>query len=214
MKRKVIDLSLPYYHEMPVHPEDPRIGFINFANIATHGCNMSQLILSSHGGTHMDAPYHFIESGLSIDKVDLGRCTGPAVVINLAGLAAKRDLVISDLEPYQEQIKAGTGLLLRTDWYKKFPDMEYYNDFFGVSTELAEWLADKDISLIGVETPAIHPKDYEPVHKAFLSKDIVIVECLANLDSLTLDEVFFTALPLKLQGLDASPVRAIAIEEK
>ena len=214
MKRKVVDLTLPLYHEMPVHPEDPRIGFVSFTNIAAHECNMTQLLLSTHGGTHMDAPYHFIETGLHIDEVDPGRCIGPAVVINLSGLAAKRDIVISDLEPYQDKIKAGAGLLLRTDWYKKFPDMKYYNDFFGVSTELAEWLADKDISLIGVETPAIHPKDYEPVHKAFLSKDIVVIECLANMDSLTSDEVFFAALPLKLQGLDGSPVRAVAIEEK
>jgi len=212
MTRRVVDLSLSCYHQMPVHPEDPRIGFINFANIPVHGCNMTQLFLSTHGGTHMDAPYHFIESGLHIDEVDLERCAGRAVAVNLSGLAEKRDLVVSDLSPHEEKIKPGMRLLLRTDWYRKFPDMEYYTGFFGVSVELAGWLADRDIALIGVETPAIHPKEYERVHKAFLSKNICIIEGMANLDSLKSDEVFFGAVPLKLKGLDGSPVRAFAIE--
>ena len=69
------------------------------------------------------------------------------------------------------------------------------------------------IVLIGVETFAIHPKEYETVHKAFLSKEIVIVEGLANLDRLESQEILFVALPLRLEGLDGSPVRAIAIEE-
>ena len=212
MGRRVVDLSLSCYHQMPVHPEDPRIGFINFTNIPVHGCNMTQLFLSTHGGTHMDAPYHFIESGLHIDEVDLGRCMGRAIAVNLSGLAEKRDLVVSDLSAYEEKIKPGMRLLLRTDWYRKFPNMEYYTGFFGVSVELAEWLADRNIALIGVETPAIHPKEYERVHKTFLSKNICIIEGMANLDSLKSDEVFFAALPLKLQGLDGSPVRPVAIE--
>ena len=214
MNRNVIDLSLPYYHEMPVHPDDPRIGFINFAKNSTHGCNMTQLVLSSHGGTHMDAPSHFIEDGRSIDQVDLNTCIGPALVINLENLAAQRDLIISDLEPYQHKIKAGTAILLRTDWYKMFPKTTFYTDFFGISVELAVWLANTGISLIGVETPAIHPKNYERVHKVFLSNNIAIIECLANLDSIHSDEIFFVALPLKLKGLDGSPVRAVAIEDR
>lgn len=213
MTRTITDLSLPCTHEMPVHPEDPRIGFISFTNIAEHGCNMTQLLLSTHGGTHMDAPYHFIESGLRIDEVDLQKCLGQALVINFSGVAEKRDIEVSDLLPYSKRIVPGMRLLLRTDWYKKFPTASYYTKFFGVSFKSAKWLADRDIALIGVETPAIHPVEYESVHKAFLSKNICIVEGLANLDHLKSDEVFFSALPLRLEGLDGSPVRAIAIEE-
>jgi arylformamidase len=209
---RIIDLSLPLDHEMNVHHEDPRIGFVNFARIATHGCNMTQLLLSTHGGTHMDAPRHFIDDGRSIDDVDLTKCIGRAIVFDGSGPAGERDLLVSDLRPFQEKIRPGTRLLLRTDWYKWFPDMRYYTGFFGVSVELAEWLADRDIALIGVETPAIHPKDYERVHKVFLSKNICIVEGLANLDKLKSSEVFFSALPLRLRGLDGSPIRAVAIE--
>jgi len=212
MATRVVDLSLPLSHEMPVHPEDPRIGFIKFAGIETHGCNMTQLVLSSHGGTHVDSPYHFIESGTSVDRVALEKCIGPALVMDFSGMAGKRDLVVSDLAPREEALTPGTRLLLRTDWYKRFPKPEYYTAFCGVSVELAQWLAERDIALIGVETPAIHPKEYEAVHKAFLSREIVIVEGLANLDALTSERVTFAALPLKLEGVDGSPVRAVAIE--
>ena len=213
MDSRIVDLSLPIFHEMPVHPEDPRIGFVSFSRISVHGWNETQLLLSTHGGSHMDAPYHFIESGIGIDQVDLHKCVGRAQVIDLRGLAAERDLVISDLRPHEDLIRPGARLLFRTDWYKTFPDQRYYTDFNGISPELARWLADKGIVLIGVETFAVHPKEYETVHKAFLSKEIVIVEGLANLDRLESQEILFIALPLRLERLDGSPVRAIAIEE-
>ena len=209
---RIVDLSLPLFAEMPVHPEDARVGFISFTRIAIHGCNMHQLLLGTHSGTHLDAPYHFFEEGKTVDQLSLEKCVGPALVLDFSGMAAERDLTVADLEPYEERIQPGCRLLLRTDWYKAFPDPKWPTDFRGVSAELAEWLAAKDIALIGVETSAIHPSDYEPVHKAFLSKEVVIVEGLANLDALEEDEVFFIALPLKLRGLDGTPVRAIAIE--
>lgn len=66
--------------------------------------------------------------------------------------------------------------------------------------------------MIPVETPAIHPHEYETVHKAFLSKGFIIVEGLANLDSVESRDTFFVALPLKLKGLGASLVRAVAMQ--
>jgi len=209
---KIVDLSLPLTHEMPVNPEDPRIGFINFANVKKHGYHMTQLILSTHGGTHMDAPMHFIDGGLSIDKVDLKKCIGNAIVIDLHGLAEVRDLVIDDFGKYKDFIVPGVIILIRTDWYKFFPDYGYYTDFKGISSDLATWFAEKQISLIGVETPAVHPIQYKLIHEIFLERNIVIVEGLAYLDSIKSSEVFFAALPLRLNGLDGSPVRAIAIE--
>lgn len=210
---KIIDLSITLWHEMPVHPEDPRIGFINFADIKKHGCHMTQLFLSTHGGTHMDAPMHFIDGGLSIDRIDLENCIGNAVVVKLQDMEEKRDLEIEDFKKYEESILPGTIILVRTDWYKVFPDSKYYTDFKGISSELAKWLVKKQISLIGVETPAIHPSEHKLIHDTFLKNNIIIVEGLANIDLIKLDEVFFIALPLKLKGLDGSPIRAIAIEE-
>lgn len=212
-KKAIIDLSLGIYHEMPVHNDDPRIGFINFTNISSSGCNMTQLLLSTHGGTHMDAPSHFIESGIGIDRIDLNKCIGNSIVIDISGLANKREINISDLKQYEYAIKTGSRILLRTDWYKKFPSKKYYNEFYGVSIELAKWLVEKKIYLIGVETPAIHSVEYEIVHKTFFKGGVVIVESLANLDLIKSDNVYFCALPLKLKDLDGSPIRAIAVTD-
>jgi kynurenine formamidase len=82
---------------------------------------------------------------------------------------------------------------------------------------LAEWLAERKIAMLGVEPPSVadvnNKEELTMVHQALLGAEIVIVEGLANLDALERDVVTFIALPLKLEGGDGSPVRAIAIED-
>ena len=81
-----------------------------------------------------------------------------------------------------------------------------------ISPELARWFAKKKIVLLGLETPGVHPVEWEKVHKILLKAEIVIVEGLAYLNKLKKDKVFFVTAPLKLKGRDGSPVRAFAIE--
>ena len=74
------------------------------------------------------------------------------------------------------------------------------------------WLARKKIAMIGLETPGVHPVEWEKVHKILLGAEIVVVEGLAYLDKLKNNSVFFIAAPLKIKGRDGSPIRAMAIE--
>ncbi len=213
MAQRFVDLSLNVYHQAPTFAPDPKCGVLIHNTVATIGYNITQLVMSTHQGTHLDAAFHFLEQGQTVDKVPLKKCLGEALVIDLSHKRAKEEIRISDLRPYAKKITKGSKLLIRTDWDKVFPKKRYFSDQPMITKELALWLAKREIDLLGLETPGVHPTEYEAVHKALLSKEIVIVEALCNLRKLRKEEVFFVALPLKIKGRDGSPVRAIAVEQ-
>lgn len=210
---RIIDLSLDIYHHTPVFPLDPHTGFITHQTIETTGYNITQIIMSTHVGTHLDAPYHFLSGGRTVDKLDLGKCIGPALVINMSNKKPKEEIKIEDFASFEKKIVKGTRILIRSDWSRFFPDKTYFFDSPVITVETAKWLAEKEIGLLGVEAPSVNSQDYMEVHKILLGKEIVVVEALTNLVQLTKEEVYFIVLPLKLKGLDGSPVRAVAIEE-
>lgn len=213
INRRIVDLSLDIYHQAPTFAPDPKCGIIIHHTIESFGYNITSVTMSSHQGTHLDAPYHFLNNGKTVDNIDLAKCVGPAVVINLSDKKAKDEIMPEDLSAYDKKITEGSRMLIRTDWDKMYPKKEYFSDQPVITTELARWLVEKKISLLGLETPGVHPIKYEEVHKVLLSKEIVVVEALANIRQLTKEEVFFVAVPLKIKGRDGSPVRAFAIEE-
>jgi kynurenine formamidase len=208
MNGAIIDLTLTLYHGMrgvEIHPH---------TRIATDGYNTTNLKLYSHAGTHMDAPLHFVEGGATIDQWDLQKCIGPALVVNLSHQAPNSLITVADLAPYAGQIGPGSRILLRTDWdaHAELPD--YRTHFPRISRELAHWLVERGVWLVGVQTPSVASlsdrEELRDVHQILLCGSIVIVECLAHLDQLP-TQVTFIALPLKVQAGDGSPVRAVAI---
>jgi kynurenine formamidase len=210
---KVIDLSLPVYNEMPVYPGDPKVFFMRHRSIDPDGYNLTQILMGSHTGTHLDVPLHFVEGGDSIDKFPPERFMGEAYVIDLSYRKAGEDITPEDLSPYADKIQPGSRILLRTDWYKVLPDRRYFKEQPRISYELALWLVEKKISILGLETPTINPVDNKKLHQTLLSGGIILVEALAHLDEIKRDKVFFIALPLKIMNGDGSPVRAVAIED-
>lgn len=208
---RIVDLSLTVRQGMRGVSFEPN------SSVADRGYNTTMLHLYSHAGTHLDAPHHFIDGGRTMEALILEKCVGPALVIDLSFLKPRDLITVEHLAPYADRIRPGTRLLLRTDWSTHVELADYRTHFPRVSLPLAEWLVERGIVLLGVETPAVadanNVEELITVHRPLLGADVVIVEGLANLDALTQEEVTFIALPLKLEGGDGSPVRAIAIEE-
>lgn len=208
MNHPLIDLTLTLYSGMrgvEIHPH---------TRIATDGYNTTNLHLYSHAGTHMDAPLHFLTGGATIDQWDLHKCIGPAQVIDLSHKAPNSLITVADIAPHADRISTGTRLLLRTDWdaHAELPD--YRTHFPRIARELAHWLVERGVWLVGVQTPSVASladrEELRDVHQILLRGAIVIVECLTNLDKLPA-EVTFIALPLKVKDGDGSPVRAVAV---
>ncbi|MCC9078128.1 cyclase family protein [Litorilinea aerophila] len=211
MAKQVIDLTLTAYHGMrgvEIYPN---------TSIAREGYNTTQLHLYSHAGTHMDAPRHFLEDGRTIDRLDLQKCVGPALVVDLTHKEPNSFITVEDLAPVAARIGPGARLLLHTGWshHAELPD--YRTHFPRISRELARWLVDRGVWLLGVEMPSVASlqdrEELREVHQILLRGEVVIVECLAHLEELP-EEVEFIALPLKIQDGDGTPVRAVALVER
>ncbi|WP_044255280.1 cyclase family protein [Rhodopirellula sp. SWK7] len=207
---RVIDLSLTVDGEMP------GVSISVAKRLEVEGWNATTLSLYSHCGTHMDAPRHFLSDGATLDQQDLSVCVGDAIVINLAPAAPKQLISVADLGMHAESISAGSRLLFRTDWHKRYGTPEYRNELPRISMELATWLVNRRVGMIGVEPPSVadvnNAVELTDVHQTLFRGNVLIVEGLANLDQLTQASVEFIALPMKVSGGDGSPVRAIAIE--
>ena len=207
-QRTPIDLTLI------VTPEMRGVEIQTRTHFAEAGYNTTTLHLYSHSGTHLDAPLHFMPDGSTLERMPLQKCMGTAVVLNLSHKSPRSLITIADMHPIADQIGHGTRLLLRTDWDAHANQSDYRTHFPRISLELAEWLASRKIWLLGLETPSVaslqDKKELTVVHQALLKEEIVIVESLSNLRHLP-NKAFFIALPLKIEGGDGSPVRAIAL---
>jgi arylformamidase len=208
---RIIDLTAEMFNGAPTMPMDPKFSMTEHCNLNNLGYNLSRVTFSTHQGTHIDAPFHFFIGGETVDKIDPKRCVVRAIKVNLTYKKPKEAIIIDDLRKYIPQIDKGLCILLQTGWDKVFPKKEFFSDFPYVSTELAAWLAEKKVGLVGMDTPTPNCIGWKIVHETFLSNNILIVEGLTNLDKLNSEEFTFIALPLKFKGGDGSPVRAVAI---
>ena len=208
---RIIDLTLPINNEMP------GVDISVAKRLEVEGWNATTLNLYSHCGTHMDAPKHFCPEGAPLDQQDLNICIGPALLIDVAPAKPKQRITVRDLEGYRKDISPGTRLLFRTDWHKRYGTPEYRHELPRISLELAEWLVEQQVAMIGVEPPSVadvnNKQELTDVHQTLFRGGVLIVEGLANLDQVSTPLVEFIALPLKIMDGDGSPVRAIAVEQ-
>jgi arylformamidase len=217
---KIIDLSLPIQEGMMTFPSHwhPVVEITILGRHGIEGRETRKVVLGTHVGTHADAPRHFIPNGRTIDEIPLDILVGTATIADFTGCKALQQIGISDL-----QQKLGdtvpSRLILRTGWSEYFGSMKFYEEYPFLSEAAAQWLVDKGVRLIAMDTPSpdnpAHsrgtPKD-SPNHKLLLGAEVVLVEYLTNLKSITAREVELIVLPLKLTGCDGSPARCVAIE--
>ncbi|MCF7791279.1 MAG: cyclase family protein [Victivallales bacterium] len=205
MKQQIYDISIELNSKTPSYPGDPK--FIRTL-ISEKTCTLSKLEMSSHSGTHIDAPAHFIKEGESIDKLDLNDFIIKAHVVEAAGVKSINVKHIRDLN-----INPGNAVLFKTDnSLSGIYNKKYNNNYVYVEKETAELCVEKGVKLVGIDfltidTPAT--KEH-PVHSALLSNNIYILEGI-DLSSVPTGIYELICLPLKIKNGDGSPVRAVLI---
>jgi len=183
-----------------------------------------------HGGTHIDAPYHFSQGGESVAEIPADRLIGPAVVIDVAAkAAADRDYTLQSedvtaWEAAHGRIAAGSIVLLRTGWSSRWPDKRAYlgDDtpgdashlhFPSYGAEAARLLVDRGATVLGVDTASVDngpSKDFL-VHRVLGAANVAGLENVTNLDRLPPSGVWVVALPIKLARGSGAPARVIAL---
>lgn len=203
-----IDISLPLQGDLPVWPGDPKI-LLKWLSRIDHGsmANVTELEMSVHSGTHIDAPFHFNQNGTTIDKIDLNVLIGSVTVVDVPhNILTITSEYLKSLElPECERILFKTKNTLL--WERK--EKRFYPNYVGIDPSGAQWLVDKNIKLVGIDYLSISPFDctVEP-HKLLLGAGIVVLEGI-NLSNAASGNYKLICLPLNLQGREGSPARVI-----
>lgn len=207
---KLIDLAHPMIHGQQTFPSDPKLSITVHGTTKTLQYNISHISMSSHQGTHLDAMYHFIDDGKTLDQMPLDWFYGPARVLRLPKRAGD-SITLDDLQPHEEFLTAGAKIIYETGWHRHFAAENFFSEFPSLTQEAAQYLASRKIRMLGMDTPTPSTDWYE-VHHILLGAEIVIVETLANLDQVP-DNFTFIGFPLNFQGRDGSPIRAVGVVE-
>jgi len=214
---RILDLTLTISNKIPTFPGSPQPKFIPWENVRDDGYNLEFLFMSTHTGTHMDAPYHFLEKGAKIHEISLKKLVSEAVLIKSKKNGGE-SITKTDIQKFEKKhgkIASFSSVIFYTGWQRNLQKKYYFTKNPGLSVSAAKYLASKKINLVGIDSPSIDlGKDSKfSVHQIFAKKGMLIVENLANLEKIKSSKFHLVVLPLKLKNATGSPVRAIAFVE-
>ncbi|MDP6085410.1 MAG: cyclase family protein [Nitrospinota bacterium] len=234
---RIIDLSMEVHRFMQTYPGtvSPLIRVLENHHESAARLNAEQygadtlfnhcvVVLSDHHGTHIDSVFHGDPEGAPAEQIPLEHCYGPGVVLDLSHKKGGEAIEIADLEAALARIdyalKPRDIVLLRTDASKKSDRPEYLTDHPGMIRESCEWLLDRGIKTIGIDTVGFDlpiPKMFErgdlwPCHRLYKDREYWHVENLSNLEAIPAPFGFTVSLlPVKWKGASGAPIRAVAI---
>lgn len=199
---KIFDVTRELSEKTPVFPGDPS-PVITEMNCGEYV--ITELQISSHCGTHIDAPSHFIRGGLTVDRIPPEILIGDACVLDCTGI--RGPVGVEDL---LDRIGGVRRLLLKT---RSFPLDEISPDFSCLTAEAARYLVAQGILCLGIDTPSVDSFEGDGiVHRLLLGSGTVIIEML-DLSGVLPGTYHMIALPLRLKGGDGSPARVLLCEK-
>ena len=204
---RIWDISQTLRPGLPVWPGDTEFAFERTWRMDDGSpVNVGRMTLSTHSGTHGDAPLHYAVDGADAASLALDPYIGECLVVDARGVAG-REIDVADLP----EIESADRVLFRT--WDRFPHDEWRRDWTAVSPDAIRWLAAQGVKLIGTDAPSLDPQESKDMaaHKAVLDEDMRILEGLV-LDGVPEGQYELIALPLKIAGGDAGLCRAILRE--
>lgn len=204
------DISLTISPDLVTWPGNPDIHIQRVQKIEDgSNSNVSKLEMGVHTGTHVDAPFHFLPEGKTVECLQLKVLTGRVYVLNLANVdvITARVLENAEIPPRTRRLLFKT----RNSQFWEKPTRDFQSDFVGISEDGAEFLVKRGVKLVGIDYLSVAPYHHSrPTHEIFLKAGVVIVEGL-NLSEINQGRYTLYCLPLKLAGSDGAPARAILI---
>jgi arylformamidase len=207
---RTYDISVTISPDLPTWPGDPGVDVRRVEKIEDgSNANVSRMDMGVHTGTHVDAPFHFLEEGVTIEQLNLSLLTGRAYVLHLPEV----DVITAEVLE-KAQIPPRTRRVLfrtRNSNYWSTKQSAFQEDFVGLSVDGAEYLVRRGVKLVGMDYLSIAPfKESRPTHEKLLEAGVVIVEGL-DLSEVSQGRYTLYCLPLKIANSDGAPARAILI---
>ncbi|HEX5164982.1 MAG TPA: cyclase family protein [Thermomicrobiales bacterium] len=204
---KIIDISIPIQPGMPQWPGDDPVTERPLSRTPEDVANVTQLVLTTHTGTHVDPPRHFVHDGATIDEVPLERWIGRCWVADLTG--SRPEVEVAELEA--AGIPDGTQRLLlkttNTDLWRSRP-AAFVEQYVALSLPAAGWVVERGIRLIGIDYLSIGGMRTTNVetHQLLLGNDVIVVEGLDLVD-VEPGPYELLCMPLKIRAGDGAPAR-------
>lgn len=215
----LIDLTIPWGPEVEPVPGHPHIYCLPIHHHDLHGLSNWFATFSIHTGTHIDAPYHFVKDGLTMERVPLEWLNGPAVLADLRAVARPREAfsVSAVREAAGNEELRDRRIVLWSGWAeKKWNDPEFYRENPYLSNEAARWLVDSGVRAIAVDfavdggPPKPRGQPPYPVHLITLGANVCLIENLINLERIGARHFTLLAMPVPVKGGNGGPARVAA----
>jgi arylformamidase len=207
--KRIYDISVPIRSGGLVYPGNPEIEIMLQQAVAKGaGANVSSIRFGSHTGTHADAARHFFDDGQTVDKIPLERLIGPALLISIPDDV--RAVSAADLRKHK--LKGQKRVLLRTRNSALLSQTQFVPDYTYLAPDGAQYLVDTGVELVGVDYLSIEQfhSGHHKTHRILLGRSVVILEGL-DLSVPTPGEYELICLPLRIEGCDGAPARAVLI---
>jgi arylformamidase len=203
-----IDISMPLRNGVVGWPGDVPVELARRATIGQGSdYNISMITLSTHAGTHMDAPLHFIRGGMSIDMLPFDATVGPARVVEIEDTES-----IKPAELERLAIVEGERILFKTsNSNSPWPDLDFQDGYVHISPEGAEFLVEKKVRCVAIDYLSVGSLDMAcsvPTHTTLLAGGVWIIECV-YLGGVQPGHYELICLPLRVEGAEGAPARAI-----
>lgn len=207
---RIYDISLTISPDLPTWPGDPRVALQQVEKMdAGSEYNLSRIDMSVHTGTHVDAPYHFLPGGKTVDSLSLSDLNGRAYVLHLpeVDLITAAVLEKAEIPPRTRRILFKTR---NSQWWTQ-PHDSFHTDFVAISPDGAQYLVERGFRLVGIDYFSVAPFDNgTPTHAILLRAGMILVEGL-DLSKVSQGRYTLYCLPLKLAAAEGAPTRAILI---
>lgn len=205
--KKIIDISIPLSNGTVVYPGDPAVQITTFKPLKEGQSRLSQINMGTHSGTHIDAPAHTMD-GKEVNDLPLSNFVGSCRVLDFSDVEEK----ISKEDLLKKEIKSGERILVKTKNSSIGFDT-WRNDFIYLDGDAADFLAEVEIVLFGIDTWSVKQKGSKDnrAHNSLLSKNIPIIETI-NLNGVSEGEYFLVCLPLKIIGVEGAPARVVLLQ--
>jgi arylformamidase len=207
---EIIDITFPLHPEFVFWPGSIGMQRTWHMTMPSETNNLSSLVLDSHGGTHIDAPLHFVDQAKTIDQLDLSKMVGLCFVQEIRGVKSISAEVLESLN-IPRQV---TRLLLKTDnqknWETNRRDFDY--DFCSIDPSGAEWLVNRGVEFIGIDYLSIQ-RYHDPIttHQILLENEVVVAETL-KLDQTETGWYYLVCSPLFVVGGEGAPARILLLK--
>jgi arylformamidase len=213
LKGRYYDLSNLVHAKMPYYPAGSPPEIVQVSSLEKGGFNVHRVTMSTHQGTHIDAPGHVSNEGATVDELDLNLLMGEGVVLDLSFKEIGSGITADDLEKFSEAVRPEDIVVLYTGCCDHIEESWINANYTHLEKSGAEWLVKKGAKSVGIDFFSIdkYGDSENPAHHTLLGNGIPLIEEIScEVKNILGKRIYLICLPIRMKDGDGAPARVIA----